>query len=179
MGCGGGSRSPSRPPLGPAHATSSLVFSSSPSQSERSCRISPACRRNSRSTSSTLGRSFSVPGRTQPPVLARPLQPALKQPQQAQRHTQGLGGPLDRGLGPGPALFPTQPLLEIPEAVLLAEPSRQTTPPSAGRSTRAELTRLKRWRYPQLGDHRLDRHFRPGDRHRHTTSFQRTCRTRP
>ena len=35
------------------------------------------------------------------------LQPELSQPQQAQRHPLDLAGPLDRGLGPGPALFPT------------------------------------------------------------------------
>src|SRR5579875_4145524 len=64
-----------------------------------------------------------VPRRPEPPVhFPGPLQPELQQPQQAQRHPLRLAGPLDRVLGPGPALLPPQPLLQVAEPVLLPEP---------------------------------------------------------
>src|SRR5207247_3259307 len=67
-----------------------------------------------------------VPRRTEPPVhLPGCLQPELGQPQQAQRQPLRLAGPLDRVLGPRPALLPTQPLLEVAEPVLLPEPRRE------------------------------------------------------
>ena len=53
----------------------------------------------------------------------------------------GPGWSLDRGLGPGPALFPTQPLLEVPEHVLLAEPPRKPFTISTPVNSVAELTR--------------------------------------
>ena len=88
-----------------------------------------------------------IPGRTQPPIRgAFGLQPELSQPQQAQRHPLDLAGPLHRGLGPGPALFPTQPLLEVPEHVLLAESPRKPFHHLHAVNSVAELTRPTRWR---------------------------------
>src|SRR5262249_14983142 len=64
-----------------------------------------------------------VPRRPVPPVLLPGcLQAELQQPQQAHRHPLRLAGPLDRVLRPGPALLPTQPLLQVAEPVLLPEP---------------------------------------------------------
>src|SRR5256885_1882980 len=61
-----------------------------------------------------------IPRRAVPPVhLATRLQPELRQPQQAHRHPLRLTRPLDRIPGPRPALLPAQPLLQVPEPVLL------------------------------------------------------------
>src|SRR5271166_558220 len=67
-----------------------------------------------------------VPRRPEPPAhLPGRLQPELQQPQQAHRHPLRLAGPLDRIGRPRPALLPAQPLLQVAEAVLLPEPSRE------------------------------------------------------
>src|SRR3954470_18491607 len=67
-----------------------------------------------------------IPRRSVPPVhLARRLQPELRQPQQAHRHPLRLTRPLDRVPRPRPALLPAQPLLQVPEPVLLTEPRRE------------------------------------------------------
>src|SRR5262245_9394752 len=64
-----------------------------------------------------------VPRRTIPPLrLATRRQLELQEAHQRQRHEQGLRRDFDRLTRPGPALLPAQALLQIPEAVLLAEP---------------------------------------------------------
>src|SRR5262245_33546124 len=68
-----------------------------------------------------------LPRRVQPPVVPLALlQLQLQQAQRRQGHQQRLRRPLDRVARPGPALLPPQPLLEVPEGVLLPPP-----PPAA------------------------------------------------
>src|SRR5260370_15831717 len=63
-----------------------------------------------------------VPRRPQPPVARATLgQRELQQPQQAQSDHLRPRRPQHRFLRPRPALLPAQPLLEVPEPVLLTE----------------------------------------------------------
>src|SRR3954462_4057865 len=106
-----------------------------------------------------------VPGRSEPPVhFAFGFQPELGQPQQAHRHPLSLARPLDGIPGPRPALLPPQPLLEVPEPVLLSEAGGEQfhhlqpgQPHSRDDQREPLLVSL------DTGDDRLDRHVMPRD----------------
>ena len=75
----------------------------------------------------------------------------------------GPGWSARSGPGPGPALFPTQPLLQFPEQSSWRT-APQTLPPSPRRSTRSPKSPGRTaGGNLNLGDHHLDRHFRTGD----------------
>src|SRR6185312_12879095 len=106
-----------------------------------------------------------VPWGPEPPIhLAARLQAKLGQSQQTHGHPLRLAGPLDRVLGPGPALLPTQSLFQVPKAVFLPKPCREQLEQfkAAQRHGRAD------YREPlgvtlHFGHHGLDRHFVPQD----------------
>src|SRR5690349_2132855 len=100
-----------------------------------------------------------VPRRVEPPALAfRLLQPQLQQPQQRQQQQLRLRRPQDGQSRPRPTLLPAQPLLDVPEPVLLPEAraeqlhqleARQV----GGAADQGEAPRIAL----DLGHHRLDR----------------------
>src|SRR5262249_44836180 len=100
-----------------------------------------------------------IPGGAEPPAVARSLlQPELQQPQQGHRQQLQLRGAQDRLLGLGAALLPAQPLLEVAEAILLAEAAaedlQQLQPAQvAGAADQREPLRVAL----DLGDDDLDR----------------------
>src|SRR5947207_1874171 len=105
-----------------------------------------------------------IPRRVEPPAVPlRRVEAELQQPQQQHRQQQHLGRPHDRVLRPRPAFFPAQSLLEIAEAVLLAEATaehlQQLQPAQvAGAADQREPLAVAF----DFGHHRLDLHLRPG-----------------
>src|SRR5579871_1759997 len=99
-----------------------------------------------------------VPGRVEPPRVAfRRFQPELQQPQQRHRQQQRLGRAQNRLLGPGSALFPAQPLLEVAEAVLLTEAGAEQLQQLQSRQVAGTTDQREALAVAlDLGHHRLD-----------------------
>src|SRR5512147_137163 len=106
-----------------------------------------------------------VPRRSEPPVhRTGRLQPKLRQPQQTHGHPLRLAGALDRVARPRPALFPAEPLLEVPEPVLLTEPRGEQIDHLEARQLHGRTDQREPLLVPlHPGDHRLDRHVVPRD----------------